>query len=498
MSIKKLIKEIKSFTCQGYILHSYIFKFSPKTNCYQSFMLTIYNSLTNQKEAFKPIVPGQVTMYVCGMTVYDYCHVGHARVLVVFDVVYRYLRHLGYDVTYVRNITDIDDKIINRANENGEHFLELTQRFIDAMHEDTDPLGILRPDHEPRATDHIEGILEMIEGLIGKGFAYQAANGDVYFEVSKFDKYGELSGKKLEDLRSGERVEIDTDKRDPADFVLWKSTKPGEPFWPSEYGDGRPGWHIECSAMSTQMLGNHFDIHGGGHDLQFPHHENELAQSECCTGETFVNYWMHNGFVQVNAEKMSKSLGNFFTLRDVMQEYKAEEIRYFILSSHYRSQLNYSEGQLNNARSALQRLYGALLGTKEVEIPQGSDYQQRFEQALNDDFNTANAMAVLFDLVREINRAKGEAPNKADSLASLLRYLAEIIGLLDDDAEIFLKTQTGSTSGLSDAAVEVLVQKRLDARSNKDWSEADRIRDELVEAGISIEDGAGGTRWRRT
>ncbi|MDH5354213.1 MAG: cysteine--tRNA ligase [Gammaproteobacteria bacterium] len=461
-------------------------------------MLTIYNSLTNQKEVFKPIVPGQVRMYVCGMTVYDYCHVGHARVLVVFDVVYRYLCHLGYDVTYVRNITDIDDKIIDRANENKEDFLELTQRFIDAMHEDTDPLGILRPDYEPRATDHIDAILEMVQGLIEKEFAYQAANGDVYFEVAKFDKYGELSGKKLEDLRSGERVEIDTNKHDPADFVLWKSAKPGEPFWPSVYGDGRPGWHIECSAMSTQMLGNHFDIHGGGHDLQFPHHENELAQSECCTGETFVNYWMHNGFVQVNSEKMSKSLGNFFTLRDVMKEYKAEEIRYFMLSSHYRSQLNYAEDQLNNARSALQRLYGALLDTKEVETPQNSDYQQRFEQALDDDFNTANAIAVLFDLAREINRAKSETPDKVDSLASLLRFLAKIIGLLEDDPETFLRSQAGSTDGLSDDAIETLIQQRLDARSKKNWSEADRIRDELVEAGIAIEDGAGGTRWRRT
>ena len=482
----------------GLYLTLYILYFLTLNRPLILYMLTIYNSLTNQKEVFKPIVPGQVRMYVCGMTVYDYCHVGHARVLVVFDVVYRYLCHLGYDVTYVRNITDIDDKIIDRANENKEDFLELTQRFIDAMHEDTDPLGILRPDYEPRATDHIDAILEMVQGLIEKEFAYQAANGDVYFEVAKFDKYGELSGKKLEDLRSGERVEIDTNKHDPADFVLWKSAKPGEPFWPSVYGDGRPGWHIECSAMSTQMLGNHFDIHGGGHDLQFPHHENELAQSECCTGETFVNYWMHNGFVQVNSEKMSKSLGNFFTLRDVMKEYKAEEIRYFMLSSHYRSQLNYAEDQLNNARSALQRLYGALLDTKEVETPQNSDYQQRFEQALDDDFNTANAIAVLFDLAREINRAKSETPDKVDSLASLLRFLAKIIGLLEDDPETFLRSQAGSTDGLSDDAIETLIQQRLDARSKKNWSEADRIRDELVEAGIAIEDGAGGTRWRRT
>ena len=437
-------------------------------------------------------------MYVCGMTVYDYCHIGHARVLVVFDVVYRYLRHLGYKVTYVRNITDIDDKIIDRANENGEDFTELTQRFIDAMHEDTDPLGILRPDHEPRATEHIESILEMVAGLVDKGFAYQADNGDVYFEVSKFDRYGNLSGKKTEDLRAGERVEVDPHKKSAGDFVLWKSSKPGEPFWPSAYGEGRPGWHIECSAMSTQMLGNHFDIHGGGHDLQFPHHENELAQSECCTGEKFVNYWMHNGFVQVNKEKMSKSLGNFFTLRDVMQDFKAEEIRYFILSSHYRSQLNYSEEQLNHARSALQRLYGALLDTDKIEVTAGSDYQLRFEEALNDDFNTANAMAVLFDLAREINREKTEGGSRVSELSSLLRFLGKILGLLQDSPDEFLKAQARSDDGLSDSEIEALIQQRLDARSNKNWVEADRIRDQLVEAGITIEDGQGGTRWRRS
>ncbi len=461
-------------------------------------MLTIYNTLTNRKEIFKPIVPGRVRMYVCGMTVYDYCHIGHARVLVVFDVVYRYLKHLGYDVVYVRNITDIDDKIINRANENGEDFLKLTQRFIDAMHEDTDPLGVLQPDHEPRATDHIDGILQMVEGLIERGFAYQAENGDVYFEVSKFDNYGDLSGKKLEELRSGERVDIDEDKRDPADFVLWKSAKPGEPSWPSAYGDGRPGWHIECSAMSTQMLGNHFDIHGGGQDLQFPHHENELAQSECCTGETFVNYWMHNGFVRVNEEKMSKSLGNFFTLRDVMQEYKAEEIRYFMLSSHYRSQLNYSEDQLNNARSALQRLYAALLDAKKAEVPKDTEYQQRFERALNDDFNTANALAVLFDLVRDINRAKTDELDSAESLSSLLKYLGNIIGLLESDPEFFLKSQVSPAGGLPDTEVDMLIDRRLQARNNKEWVEADRIRDQLADAGIAIEDGSSGTRWRRS
>ena len=460
-------------------------------------MLTIYNSLTNQKEVFKPIVPGQVRMYVCGMTVYDYCHIGHARVLVVFDVVYRYLQHLGYDVNYVRNITDIDDKIINRASERGEDFYQLTQRFIDAMHEDADALGVLRPTHEPRATDSIDVMLTMIAELISNGYAYQAANGDVYFAVAKYKNYGQLSGKKIDELRSGERVEVDTQKNDPLDFVLWKSAKLGEPSWPSDYGDGRPGWHIECSAMSTQMLGNHFDIHGGGQDLQFPHHENEIAQSECCTGEKFVNFWMHNGFVRVNEEKMSKSLGNFFTLRDVSKDYKAEEIRYFILSSHYRSQLNYSEDQLNNARSALKRFYGGLLGTEACEVPTDTDYQKRFEAALNDDFNTANAVAVLFDLVRDINRAKSEDPSAVNAMASLLKYLGSIVDLLQNDAEAYLKGQVGSDDGLTDGKVDDLIQQRLDAREGKDWASADRIRDELTAAGIVLEDGVGGTRWRR-
>jgi cysteinyl-tRNA synthetase len=338
----------------------------------------------------------------------------------------------------------------------------------------------------------------MVEGLIEQGFAYHADNGDVYFEVAKFDKYGKLSGKKTEELRPGERIEVDSNKHAPGDFVLWKSAKPGEPSWPSAYGDGRPGWHIECSAMSMQMLGNHFDIHGGGQDLQFPHHENELAQSECYTGETFVNYWMHNGHVKVNQEKMSKSLDNFFTLREVMKEYKAEEIRYFILSSHYRSQLNYSEDQLNNARSALQRLYGALLDTQSVEVPQNSDYANRFEAAMNDDFNTANAMAILFDLAREINRAKSDDPESVDALASLLRYLGGIIGLLENDAEDFLKLELSPGDGLADDEIEALIQQRLDARNNKDWKEADRIRDELGKAGIAIEDGSEGTRWRRS
>ncbi len=460
-------------------------------------MLTIYNSFTRKKEIFESIIPGQIRMYVCGMTVYDYCHIGHARVLVVFDVVYRFLKHLGYDVTYVRNITDIDDKIIKRARENAQDYNQLTQRFIDAMHEDADALGVLRPDLEPRATDNIEDMLAMIGTLQQQGYAYQAENGDVYFAVSKFDKYGQLSGKIIDELRAGERIEIDEGKIDPLDFVLWKSAKAGEPSWPSEYGPGRPGWHIECSAMANSLLGNHFDIHGGGQDLQFPHHENEIAQSEACNGEKFVNYWMHNGLVRVNEEKMSKSLSNFFVLREVLENYRAEEIRYFITSSHYRSQLNYSDDQLNNARSALQRLYSALLDTNRADAPTGSDYQQRFEDALCDDFNTANAVAVLFDLARDINRAKNKNDDRRHGLAGLLRYLGSVIGLLQSDPEEYLKSGGGHAIGLSDTAVDELVEQRLEARRNKNWADADRIRDELSAAGIVIEDGAEGSRWRR-
>jgi cysteinyl-tRNA synthetase len=366
------------------------------------------------------------------------------------------------------------------------------------MREDADALGVLRPDHEPKATDHIDSIINMINVLLEKDYAYQSENRDVYFSVAAFDSYGRLSGKKVDELRAGERVDVDPGKKSPLDFVLWKSAKPGEPSWPSPFGDGRPGWHIECSAMSTQMLGNHFDIHGGGQDLQFPHHENELAQSESCTGETFVNYWMHNGFVRVNEEKMSKSLGNFFVLRDVLKDFKAEEIRYFIIGSHYRSPLNYSEEQLHNARSALQRLYGTLLDTQVVEVPENSNYQDRFETALNDDFNTANAVAVLFDLVRDINREKADNPGKANSLASLLKYLAGIIGLLQTDPEEYMKSQVSGDAGLADEHIDSMIQQRLDARNNRDWEAADRIRDELSTAGISIEDSAEGTRWRRS
>ncbi len=436
-------------------------------------------------------------MYVCGMTVYDYCHIGHARLLVVFDVVYRFLMHLGFKVTYIRNITDIDDKIIQRAQQNSEDFSNLTARFIQAMHHDADALGVLRPTNEPKATDHIDGILRMINTLVEKGFAYQAENGDVYFAVSKFAEYGRLSGKKIEDLRAGERVEIDTFKRDAVDFVLWKKAKPDEPAWDSSYGMGRPGWHIECSAMSCEMLGNHFDIHGGGQDLQFPHHENEIAQSECSSGQKFVNYWMHNGFVRVNEEKMSKSLGNFFILREVLTKYRAEEIRYFLLSSHYRSPLNYSDEQLDLARSALVRLYTALLDIEPAEVLRDTEYQRQFEAAMCDDFNTAEAMAVLFDLTRELNRARNENNEQAAGLAALLKYLANSLGLLEMDAEEFLKSAVTDVS-LSDDEINRKIEQRNQAKAEKNWTLADQIRDELNEMGITLEDSVEGTRWRRT
>ena len=460
-------------------------------------MLKIYNNLTNQKEQFIPIEPGKVRMYVCGITVYDYCHIGHSRVYIVFDMVTRYLRHLGYDVTYIRNITDIDDKIIQRANENGEDFHALTERFIAAMHEDFERLGVLMPDIEPKATDNIPAILKMIETLLEKGYAYQADNGDVYFAVSKFPDYGQLSGKRIEDLRAGERVDVDKNKRDPMDFVLWKSAKPDEPSWDSSFGKGRPGWHIECSAMSTEMLGNHFDIHGGGQDLQFPHHENEIAQSECCTGEKFVNYWMHNGFVRINEEKMSKSLGNFFTIRDVLKEYRAEEIRFFILSSHYRSPINYSDEQLNQSRTALERMYVALQGVEPGDAAADNEYQQRFEAAMNDDFNTADAIAVLFELTRELNRAKKAQDAAASQLAAQLKQLGGIIGLLGADPDEYLKSAADASDGLSDEQIGQLIAERQQAKADKDWGRADQIRDELTAAGIILEDSPQGTRWRR-
>jgi cysteinyl-tRNA synthetase len=458
-------------------------------------MLHIHNNLTKRKEAFTPIDPNNVRMYVCGMTVYDYCHLGHARVLVVFDVVNRYLRKVfgANHVTYVRNITDIDDKIIKRANENHEAIDALTQRFIDEMNKDAAALGVLSPDEEPRATRHIGEIIAMIKTLVDKGFAYQAENNDVYYDVARFEGYGKLSGKQLEDLRAGARVEIVEAKRDPLDFVLWKSAKPGEPYWESPWGNGRPGWHIECSAMSTCCLGNHFDIHGGGLDLQFPHHENEIAQSEAATGEKFVNVWMHNGFVRVDEEKMSKSLGNFFTIREVLEKYDAEVVRYFILSSHYRSPLNYSDQHLDNAKGALTTLYPALRGLALSDASDGGEFERRLDAAMDDDFNTPEAIAVLFELAREVNRLRETDAAQASKLGAVLKRLGNDLGLLAREPEAFLQ----SGSGLSAEAVEALIAERVAARKNRDWAASDRIRDQLAAQGIVLEDGAGGTTWRR-
>ena len=461
-------------------------------------MLKIYNTLTRKKETFTPRVAGKVGMYVCGMTVYDYCHIGHARVMVVFDTVARYFRHSGYELTYVRNITDIDDKIIHRANENGEEFTTLTERFIDAMHEDEHALNVLPVDIEPKATTHIAEIIAIIEKLIANGFAYVGKNGDVFYAVNKFENYGQLSGKKLDELQAGERVDVDEAKNNPLDFVLWKMAKANEPFWESPWGNGRPGWHIECSAMSTCCLGNHFDIHGGGMDLQFPHHENEIAQSEGATGEKFVNLWMHNGFVRVNEEKMSKSLGNFFTVREVLKQYRPEIIRFFILSSHYRSPLNYSDESLNEAQTALTRLYTALRGVEIVESEVDADYKARFEEAMNDDFNTPVALSVLFDCARELNKVKDVDATQAAVLAKTLTVLASILGLLQDDAESFLKGGEASSNGLSNEAVEQQIQARLDAKAAKNWAEADRIREALKQDGVILEDLPGNkTSWRR-
>ena len=461
-------------------------------------MLKIYNTYTNKKEEFKSIEPNKVRMYVCGMTVYDLCHLGHARVLVVFDMVTRYLKSCGYEVTYVRNVTDIDDKIIARANENGEDFNDLTGRFISAMHEDAAALGVLPPDEEPRATASMDDIINMIVTLIEKGYAYAASNGDVYYDVSKFENYGKLSGKKTEDLRAGERVAVDENKDDPLDFVLWKAAKPDEPFWDSPWGKGRPGWHIECSAMSTCCLGNTFDIHGGGQDLQFPHHENEIAQSEAATGEKFVNLWMHNGFVRIDDEKMSKSLGNFFTIREILERYRAEDIRYFILASHYRSPLNYSDTMLDSAGAALSRLYTAL---RDIEITQmnadSDEYVQRFNDAMNEDFNTAEAVSVLFDLANQINKLRATDTEKASALATTLKHLGDVLGLLQDDPDSYLKSG-GSSEGLGDTDINALIEQRAQAKVDKNWGEADRIRDELKQQGIELEDKGGDTSWRRS
>jgi cysteinyl-tRNA synthetase len=488
-------------------------------------MLKIYNTLTRDKQEFTPIEKNKARMYVCGMTVYDYCHLGHARVMVVFDMVQRWFKASGYEVTYVRNITDIDDKIIKRAAENKESIHTLTQRFIDAMHQDADALGVQRPNHEPRATQYVPQMLAMIEQLESNGLAYQAADGDVNYAVRKFDGYGKLSGKSLEDLRAGERVDVAENKNDPLDFVLWKHAKQHEAAevqWDSKWGKGRPGWHIECSAMATDILGEQFDIHGGGADLQFPHHENEIAQSEgahgCVNGSRgqYVNYWMHNGFVNVDKEKMSKSLGNFFTIRDVLKKYDAEVVRFFILRAHYRSPLNYSDAHLDDAKVALTRLYTALKSASSPLAPlpqvgEGNEYPSpvhgrgikgegvvdwntpyaaRFKAAMDDDFNTPEAVAVLFDLANEVNRTQSA------ELAAQLKTLAATLGLLQRDPQEFLQG-SASENGLDDAAINTQIFARTAAKQSKNFAEADRIRKELLAAGIVLEDGAQGTTWRR-
>ena len=459
-------------------------------------MLTIHNTLTRKKEVFVPIEPGKVRMYVCGMTVYDYCHLGHARVMVVFDMVARWLRASGYALTYVRNITDIDDKIIRRAGENGESIRVLTDRFIAAMHEDADALGVQRPDFEPRATDYVAQMQSLIDRLTDKGLAYVADNRDVCYAVRKFPGYGRLSGKSLDELRAGERVEVAGDKRDPLDFVLWKHARAEEPAevkWASPWGDGRPGWHIECSAMSSELLGEHFDIHGGGQDLQFPHHENEIAQSEGAHGHAFVNYWMHNGFVRVDDEKMSKSLGNFFTIREVLARFDPEVVRFFILRAHYRSALNYSDSHLEDARHALSRLYTAL---RNVPAPDGPiDWDEphavTFRAGMDDDFNTAEAVAVLFELANETNRSA------SPQAAAQLKGLAGVLGLLARDPAAFLQGAPAEGDEAGGQAIEALIAQRAEAKKARNFAEADRIRAQLLAEGIVLEDTPQGTVWRR-
>jgi cysteinyl-tRNA synthetase len=465
-------------------------------------MIRIHNSLTGEKQDLVPIEPGHVRMYSCGVTVYDFFHVGNARMLVVFDMVSRYLRHRGLRVTYVRNITDVDDKIINRAREAGVDWREHAARFTAAMHEDLDKLGCLRPEKEPKASEYIDEMLQMIGQLIDNGYAYQASNGDVMYDVHRFGPYGRLSGKKLDDLRAGARVEVDSAKRDPLDFVLWKSAKPGEPAWPSPWGDGRPGWHIECSAMSTRELGDHFDIHGGGLDLKFPHHENEIAQTCGATGGRFAEIWMHNGFLNIDNEKMSKSLGNFFTTREVLAKIKHPEVlRFFLLSSHYRGPMNYSPEQLEQAEAGLNRLYTALRDVAPVggELYAPTQAAKDFDAVMDDDFNTPEAIAVLQGLARELNtaRAPGGDPHQAKLLAGELRALGHVLGILRLPPEEWFRAGAAA-DGLGDADIEARIAARLAARKAKQWAESDRIRDELAAAGVILEDKPGGvTTWRR-
>ncbi|MGO2355187.1 MAG: cysteine--tRNA ligase [Marinomonas foliarum] len=460
-------------------------------------MLKVYNTLSGKKEIFKPIEEGKVGMYVCGNTVYDFCHIGHARAMISFDIISRFIRHLGYELNYVRNITDVDDKIIKRAEENNESTQSLTERMITAQREDELRLGNKMPDREPKATEFMQEIIDMVQILIDKGFAYQGTSGDVYYRATKFKDYGKLNNRKLEDMLAGARIDVEVAKEHPADFVLWKQAKSGEVSWASPWGDGRPGWHIECSAMSTNCLGSHFDIHGGGPDLKFPHHENEIAQSEAATGKDYVNYWMHCGAVRVNNEKMSKSLGNFFTVRDVLAKFNPEVVRYLMVSSQYRSAIDYSDQSLSEAKVALERLYTALRQQPVAESYEPTDFTERFEEAMKDDFNTAVAVSVLFELVRELNKAKTEDVNKASALAAELRFLAELLGLLYQDPEYFLQNSTVS-EGLDESAIQALIDERTQVRKDKNFARSDEIRDELASQGIELLDSREGTTWTRS
>ena len=454
--------------------------------------IKFYNSLTNQKEDFVPINEGEVGMYVCGMTVYDNCHLGHARAMMAFDILARYLRYQNYKVNFVRNITDIDDKIIERANENNETIDALTDRTIASMHEDFSKLGLKLPTNEPRATDHIEGMIKMINGLIDKGHAYHSESGDVFFAVRTFPEYGKLSNKNIDDLNPGARIKEDDSKKDPLDFVLWKSAKPNEPSWDSPWGLGRPGWHIECSVMSLENLGEHFDIHGGGPDLLFPHHENEIAQSECASDHKFANYWMHSGLLKINGEKMSKSLGNFAMLKDLYDSYHPEVIRYYLISSHYRSSLNFDNESLDQARSALTRLYQALLLAPSEETDLHDESISEFIKSMNDDLNTPEALSTLFGLAKLINNSQNV--QEQSMYSSTMKELGQVLGLLHENSDAFL--QYGAS--LSDDEIEAQIQQRNEARKANDFQKADQIRDDLAEQGILLDDSTEGTTWKKS
>ncbi len=455
-------------------------------------MLKIYNSLTKQKEEFKPITPGKVTLYACGVTTYDFCHMGNARTLIAFDMVVRYFRYVGFDVNYVRNITDVDDKIIKRVHETGEEYYGFVQRYIDIMHDDLKSLGAIVPDKEPRATQFMSQIIRMIQQLLDAGYAYVGGNGDVFYNVRHFKNYGKLSCRDLDKMRAGLRIEVSENKKDPLDFVLWKMAKPDEPLWESPWGKGRPGWHIECSAMSTDTLGETIDIHGGGADLLFPHHENEIAQSEGVSGKLFVHTWMHVGYLQIDKTKMSKSVGNFFTIRDVLKNFSGEVARYFLLSGHYRSPLNYSEYALKQAHQSLESLYIALRDITPTKAPSDTEFEKKFRDAMNDDFNTPQAFAVLFDIAHEINRVRETDMKQAQSYVALLKQLGGVLGFLQQDPPTFLQ----KTDSISAEEIEKLIQERHQARAKKDWATADNIRNTLLKRGIVLEDKGDQTLWR--